>query len=519
MKKSVAVLEPYLKGREASPQSAGEAPSKRGAGRIVLATVKGDVHDIGKNIVGVVLACNNYEIIDLGVMVPAEKILSAAREAKADIIGLSGLITPSLDEMVHVAKEMERQHFTTPLLIGGATTSRAHTAVKISPAYSGNVVHVLDASRSVTVASSLLSAENRQSFAEKTKRDYDEVRAKHNGGKSTRQLTPIAEARRKKFPVDWKNYNPTQPSFLGNKVLREFPLEKLRDRIDWSPFFATWELNGKYPAIFDDKVVGGEARKLFDDANTLLEEIVKNKLLKANAAFGFYAANTVNDDDVILRAPLNSSGAVTFHFLRQQVDKSARNQFWCLADFLPPRSSDDRAMQDAHLGAFAVTAGIGLETLVEKFERQHDDYNAILAKALADRLAEAFAETLHELVRREYWGYAKGENLSNDQLINEEYQGIRPAPGYPACPDHSEKQKLFDLLEADRIGITLTSSFAMYPAASVSGFYFAHPQARYFGVGRIARDQMEDYAARKQESIEAVERWLRPYLDYEAMEV
>ncbi len=520
MKKSVAVLTPYI---EAEKHKSGLSKNN---GRVVMATVKGDVHDIGKNIVGVVLACNNYEIIDLGVMVPADKILAKAIEVNADLIGLSGLITPSLDEMVHVAKETERQKFKIPLLIGGATTSRIHTAVKVAPAYSGDVVHVLDASRSVTVASSLLSAENKKSFSEKIKKEYEELRINHSKRKIERNFTPLTDARKKKFEIDWKNHIPAKPTFLGNKLLEDFPLDKIRERIDWTPFFTTWELKGKYPEIFNDKFVGIEAKKLFDDANTLLDEIVTNKLLRAKAVFGFYHAKSVNDDDVEVYKPIPELGfeklTTTFNFLRQQVSKSQADRFWCLSDFVKPKNLtpspliEDRGEEGSDfIGAFAVTAGIGIEKLIENFEKQHDDYNSIMVKALADRLAEAFAETLHELVRKEYWGYAKDEELNNKQLIEEEYRGIRPAPGYPACPDHTEKRKLFDLLEAEQIGITLTESFAMYPASSVSGFYFAHPQSKYFGVGKIDRDQVEDYAKRKGVSVEYVERWLATYLAYD----
>ncbi len=504
MKKSVAYLTPYI---EKEKTSSGVSTAK---GKILMATVKGDVHDIGKNIVGVVLGCNNYEVIDLGVMVSAEKILDAAKKENADIIGLSGLITPSLDEMVHVAKEMERLGFTTPLLIGGATTSRIHTAVKVAPHYSHAVVHVLDASRSVPVVSSLISKEKRESFSSKIKSEYDELRAVHLGKKRDKNYVSIQFARENKIKIDWQNYSAPVPSFIGNKIFNDFSLQKIRAKIDWTPFFQTWELAGRYPAILEDHVVGVEAKKLFDDANELLDEVIKNKSLKAQSVIGFYKAATVNDDEVEVFDEKENS-LTSFNFLRQQNQKAAGQKYFSLADFIAPKNS---TTQD-YLGFFAVTTGIGIEKLIEEFEKDHDDYKSILIKAIADRLAEAFAETMHELVRKEYWGYAKNENLANAELIKENYQGIRPAPGYPACPDHTEKRKLFDLLEAEKnISIQLTENFAMYPASSVSGFYFSHPESKYFGVGKIEKDQVEDYAKRKGISVDEVEKWLSPNLGY-----
>ncbi|MBX7141508.1 MAG: methionine synthase [Chitinophagales bacterium] len=502
MKKAVAYLTPFL----AADQS---QSGPKNAGRVLLATVKGDVHDIGKNIVGVVLGCNNYEVIDLGVMVAAEKILETANKDSADIIGLSGLITPSLDEMVHVAKEMERLGFKTPLLIGGATTSRIHTAVKIAPNYGAPVIHVLDASRSVAVVSSLLNREQKENFSSKIKAEYDDLREQHLGRKRDKNYVSIEFARQNKFQIDWKNYSPPVPSFLGNKVFDDFPLEEIRKRIDWTPFFQTWELAGKYPAILSDPVVGKEAQKLFADANMLLDEVVSKKLLRAKGVIGFYEATAVNDDVEWKNETGNQCG--TFRFLRQQSQKGAGQPYLCLADFVAPKSA---SLKD-YIGLFAVTAGIGIEKLIERFERDHDDYNSILIKAIADRLAEAFAETMHELVRKKYWGYARDENLTSEELIREEYAGIRPAPGYPACPDHTEKRNLFEMLGAeDTAGIQLTENFAMYPAASVSGFYFSHPKSKYFGVGKIEKDQVADYAGRKGIAVEEAEKWLSPNLAY-----
>ena len=508
MKKAVAYLTPFIE----KEKSAG-TPSING--RILLATVKGDVHDIGKNIVGVVLGCNNYEIIDLGVMVPSEKILQVAREKNVDIIGLSGLITPSLDEMVHVAKEMERQGFKVPLLIGGATTSKIHAAVKIAPNYSNPTVHVLDASRSVTVAGSLMNEANRDKFIGSVKQEYDRMRISHKGRKEQKKFLTIDEAREKQLRIDWSKTRIARPSFIGNKVFDDFPLEKMKERIDWTPFFLTWELKGKYPRIFDDPTYGNEAKKLFDDANKLLEEVIKNKWLTAKAVIGLYPANSVGDDVELYVNEKRNEVLKTFHMLRQQAQKTIELPHLSLADFIAPKES---GVKD-YIGGFAVTSGIGIESVLEKFKKEHDDYSSILLKALADRLAEALAELMHELVRKEYWGYSKDEKLSNDELIKEEYTGIRPAAGYPAQPDHTEKRILFDLLDAeDKAGIILTESFAMYPASSVSGLYISHPESKYFNVGKIDKDQVEDYAKRKNMSVEEIEKWLAPVLAYEPVE-
>lgn len=501
MKKSVAYLLPFME------QDKTEGQQK--AGKILLATVKGDVHDIGKNIVGVVLACNNYEIVDLGVMVPAEKILATAKEINADIIGLSGLITPSLDEMVHIAREMERQQFKIPLLIGGATTSRVHAAVKIAPQYSHPVVHVLDASRSVPVAGSLLNKETRDAFATQIKKEYDALRENHLKRKEEKNFISIQEARKQKTKIDWSFYQPVKPSFTGIKVFDDYDLNLIRPKIDWTPFFSTWELYGKYPAILNDEKVGAEARKLFDDANRMLDEIIANQSLKARAVIGFFRAHS-SDDDILLYDDAGKEIA-RFHFLRQQIAKAAGQEYYCLADYIAPKDSG----KDDYIGCFAVTAGIGIEALVQRYESQHDDYNAILVKAVADRLAEGFAEVMHEEVRKKHWGYAKDEQCTVQQLIDEEYIGIRPAPGYPACPDHTEKETLFQLIQAEKnVGISLTENFAMYPASSVSGFYFSHPQSKYFGVGKLNRDQIADYAQRKNKPVDYVEKWLSPNLGY-----
>lgn len=502
MKKSVAYLMPFM---EEEKRRTGDTSTSQG--KILMATVKGDVHDIGKNIVGVVLACNNYDIIDIGVMVPAEKILETAIRENVDVIGLSGLITPSLDEMVHVAKEMERLGMKIPLLIGGATTSRAHTAVKIDPVYSGAVVHVLDASKGVPVVQSLVSKDQKEGTKNKFKADYEQFRIDYKNRKKDKNFVDLAKARANKIQVGFDNI--IEPTFLGNKTLENYPLAELRKRIDWTPFFSTWELAGKYPAILEDKVVGVEATKLFKDANALLDKVVANNLLQAKAVFGFYKANA-NGDDVVLEKADGSNE--TFHFLRQQNEKAADQPYMCLADFIAPKES---GKQD-YMGMFAVTAGIGIEPLIEAFEKDHDDYNSIMIKALADRLAEAFAEKLHELVRTEYWGFAKGESLTDEEIIREKYDSIRPAPGYPACPDHTEKRKLFNLLEAEKAtGLTLTENFAMYPTAAVSGFYFANADSKYFAVGKISKDQVEDYAKRKNVNEAYVERWLAPNLGYD----
>jgi len=501
MKKSVAWLTPFLEEEKRINGTQNESAAK-----ILLATVKGDVHDIGKNIVGVVLACNNYNVIDLGVMVPAEKILEAAKREKVDIIGLSGLITPSLDEMVHFAKEMEREKMDLPLLIGGATTSRIHTAVKIDPVYSGPVVHVLDASRSVPVATELINPVTRISFKAKIKQEYTDLRKDHEGRQQLKSLISLNEARKNKTKIDWSKVVFTKPKFTGRKELVNYPLEEIRKYIDWTPFFQTWMLAGRYPGILTDPVVGVEAVKLFDDANKMLDEIVTQKSLQANGVVAFYpAVNTGDDVDLLIN---DGKSLATFHFLRQQNKKAQNLPNFCLADFISPKEGED------YFGMFAVTAGIGLEKLVEKHKANHDDYSEIMAKALADRLAEAFAECLHEKVRKEYWGYAPNENLSVEQLISEEYDGIRPAPGYPACPDHTEKKLLFELLRAENVGITLTESYAMYPGAAVSGFYFSNPNSKYFGLGKIEKDQVEDYARRKGMSVQEIERWLAPNLSY-----
>ncbi len=503
MKKAVAYLQPFL---EAEKQAGGGRFVK---GRIVMATVKGDVHDIGKNIVGVVLGCNNYEVIDLGVMVASDTILKTAREKNADLIGLSGLITPSLEEMVHVAQEMEREGFTTPLLIGGATTSRMHTAVKIAPAYQQPVVHVLDASRAVGVMSNLTSAELKKNFTEGNRRDQEQLRERHLARRA-QALLPFAEARRKQSVLEWSGYVPPRPSFLGTRAYNAVPLEEIVPYIDWTPFFHAWELRGVYPRILQQEGVGPKAKELFDDAQKLLEQIVREKWLTARALIGFFPANSVLEDIEVYadeaRHPL-----LTFHTLRQQQLKPDGECYYALADFIAPKESS--ALD--YLGAFAVTGGIGLEPVVEKFEKDHDDYNALIAKALADRLAEALAELMHKRARAD-WGFGRDENLSCDDLLHERYRGIRPAPGYPALPDHSEKRLLFDLLCAEKnAGIQLTETFAMYPAASVSGLYFSHPEAKYFAVGKIGRDQVEDYRRRKGMDLRLVERWLSPNLNYD----
>ncbi|WP_044173885.1 methionine synthase [Flectobacillus major] len=538
MKKAVAYLLPYIE----AEKEGGESSS---AGKILLATVKGDVHDIGKNIVGVVLGCNNYEIIDLGVMVPTDKILAAAKEHNVDIIGLSGLITPSLDEMVGVAKEMERQGFSVPLLIGGATTSRIHTAVKIDPHYKGPVIHVLDASRSVPVAGRLMqNDQTHEEVFQEIKTEYARLRVEHAGRQRDKNYVPIEKARDNKSKIDWADFHATKPKFLGTKVFEDYDIAEIAKYIDWTPFFSTWQLSGKYPKIFDNEVVGAEARKLFNDAQAMLTKVINEKSLKARAVIGFYPANS-QEDDIILHNfeeyEYNAAGQgalkgkgyrvigntavadngelvninhkpTVLHHLRQQGQKASNLPNICLSDFIAPEASG----KEDYIGAFAVTAGLGIETLLEEYEKDHDDYNSIMLKAIADRLAEAFAELMHEKVRKEYWGYANDETLTNEQLISEEYQGIRPAPGYPACPDHTEKRALFDLLQAERIGIELTESFAMYPASSVSGWYFSHPQAKYFGLGKIAKDQVVDYAQRKGMSLEDAERWLAPALNYDA---
>ncbi|MDA0305437.1 MAG: methionine synthase [Proteobacteria bacterium] len=504
MKKAVAYLLPYLEAEKDS--------ETRTKGKIVMATVKGDVHDIGKNIVGVVLQCNNYEVIDLGVMVPYAKILETAKNENANIIGLSGLITPSLEEMATVAAEMQRQDFQVPLLIGGATTSKAHTAVKIDPNYDAPVIHVMDASRAVGVVSTLLNDESKPAFIKGIADDYEEVRQRHAERAEEGKKATLEEARRAAADIDWQGYTPPKPTFLGLKVFDDYDLEELVPYIDWTPFFRTWEMNGVYPAILQDEKMGAPARTLFADAGTMLHRLIDEKWLTAQGVIGFFPASRVNHDDVeIYATDKRNAPAATIHFLRQQMQKEAGRSNHCLADFVAPQNS---GVED-YLGGFAVTAGIGIEKQVKIFEADHDDYSAILLKALADRLAEAFAERLHERVRREFWAYAENETLENDDLIREKYHGIRPAPGYPACPDHTAKGSLFTLLNAEKnAGITLTDSFAMFPAASVSGYYFSHPDAKYFGVGRIGRDQIEDYAKRRGITLSEAERWLAPNLGY-----
>ena len=506
MKQAVAHLIPFIE----ADKRAGDAQS---AGKIVMATVKGDVHDIGKNIVGVVLGCNGYDIVDLGVMVPTQKILDAAREHKADIIGLSGLITPSLEEMAHVAKEMQRQGFTIPLLIGGATTSMAHTAVKIEPNYEHPVVYVKDASRAVGVCTQLLSNDLRGAFAADIKADYAKTRERHLKHKSDTVRLPLAEARANKFKINWTRYTPPVPKQPGIHVLKAYDLAKLVEAIDWTPFFASWELHGKFPKILDDEVVGTEATKLYHDAQAMLQKMIAENWVEARAVFGLFPANSVNDDDIAIYVDESRKKMLmVWHNLRQQMKKPEGRANLCLADFIAPRES---GIKD-YLGAFVVTAGIGEDERAKAFEAAHDDYSAILFKSLCDRLAEAFAEHLHLRVRKEYWGYASEEALANDDLIAEKYQGIRPAPGYPACPEHSEKAPLFKALDAAaQIGVKLTENFAMWPGAAVSGFYLSHPDSQYFAVAKIERDQVEDYARRKGWTLVEAERWLAPNLAYQ----
>lgn len=508
MKKAVAYLTPYIEDDK-------EAGGRRSAGKILMATVKGDVHDIGKNIVGVVLGCNNYEIVDLGVMVPAATILKEARAQNVDIIGLSGLITPSLDEMVHLAKEMERQGFKMPLMIGGATTSKTHTAVKVEPQYHGPVVHVLDASRSVAVASSLLSEEGstRDDFVDKLKKEYERVRELRGNRKSNKKYITLKKARANRMVLDWENYTPPTPNKTGIQVFEDYNLEDLAEYIDWTPFFASWQLRGKFPAILEDEIVGEECKKLYNDARSMLRQIIDEGWLKARGVIGLFPANSVNEDDIaVFASDEREEVQMVLNNLRQQRQKAPGQFNNCLTDFIAPKETK----LDDYIGAFAVTAGVGIEEHVKRFEEDNDDYNAIMVKALADRLAEAFAECMHERVRKEFWGFATAETLDNSSLIEEKYQGIRPAPGYPACPEHTEKGKLFDLLNVeDNIGIKLTESYAMYPAASVSGWYFSHPQSKYFGLGEISKDQIEDYAQRKGLSVDETERWLAPQLNYD----
>jgi 5-methyltetrahydrofolate--homocysteine methyltransferase len=504
MKKAVAYLLPFME----AGKGKGENKSQ---GKILLATVKGDVHDIGKNIVGVVLACNNYEVIDLGVMVPCDKILQTARNENVDLIGLSGLITPSLDEMVHNAREMSREGFTIPLLIGGATTSKAHTAVKIAPGYQNPVVHVLDASLAVNVVRKLMSQDDKPSFVDTIRAQQQRTREAHESKKTMKSFLSLVEARKRRLQIDWKNAEIPKPNFLGTRVIDGLPLETLVPVVDWSPFFHVWQLRGKYPKIFEDPTVGRQARELFEDAHRLLQDIIVNQRLTAKGVYGFFPANSHEDDILVYTDDSRVTVAKTFHTLRQQIEKPKGEYDIALADFIAP----DVSGRGDYIGGFAVTTGIGIEDICHRFEIEHDDYHSIMAKALADRLAEAFAEWLHREVRRE-WGYGQEEQLTNQDLIQEKYQGIRPAPGYPACPDHTEKQTLFDLLEVEKsVGIHLTESYAMYPAASISGLYFAHPQAKYFSVGKLLPDQIHDYAGRKKMDVSTVERWLSPNLSYD----
>jgi 5-methyltetrahydrofolate--homocysteine methyltransferase len=513
MKKAVAYLMPFME-KEKEELGLTDQPA---AGKILLATVKGDVHDIGKNIVGVVLQCNNYEVIDLGVMVPSQVILETAREKQVDIIGLSGLITPSLDEMCHVASEMEREGFDLPLLIGGATTSRVHTAVKISPNYRrSQAIYVTDASRAVGVVAGLMSRDERPKQIAKVRDEYQRMAESYARGQAQKSRATLAEARANALKLDWSGYTPPKPTYFGARVFEDYDLATLVRYIDWTPFFQAWELKGQYPRILEDDKYGEAARNLFDDAQAMLKQLVEEKWLKASAVAGFWAANSVGDDIALFADETRKIPLATLHTLRQQMRRDGGKPNLALADFVAPKES---GLAD-YVGGFAVTAGIGEEDVARRFERANDDYSKIMVKALADRLAEAFAEALHEKVRRELWGYAPGETLSNEQLIAEDYVGIRPAPGYPAQPDHTEKRTLFTLLDAENvIGVKLTESCAMWPAAAVSGLYFSHPEARYFGVGKIGRDQVADYAARKGWTVEEAERWLGPILDYDPKQI
>lgn len=506
MKQAVAYLTPFLEEEKKRNKDVSERS------KVLLATVKGDVHDIGKNIVGVVLACNNFDIVDLGVMVPTNKILDEAQKEKADIIGLSGLITPSLDEMVGVASEMQKRGMKTPLLIGGATTSRIHTAVKVDPNYESSVVHVLDASRSVSICSELLNKEKNEEFVSKVKGEYSVLRKEHAKRTSRKKLLSLNNAKANRTDINWELTNYRKPKFIGTKVFEDIDLNELRAFIDWSPFFRTWMLTGKYPSILEDDIVGEQAQALFKDAQSMLDVLIKNKTLKAKSVIGLFPANSIDDDIIIFGNEARTSQKAKFHFLRQQVQKRDGQPNSSLADYVAPCDSK----KEDYIGMFAVTSGLGIEKLVEKYESNHDDYNSILVKALADRLAEAHAEYMHYKIRTDLWGFSEEEEFDNEALIAEKYTGIRPAPGYPACPDHTEKRILFDLLEVEKnVGISLTESFAMYPASSVSGFYFSHPKSRYFGVGKINKDQVEDYAKRKGKTVNEIEKWLSQNLAYE----
>jgi 5-methyltetrahydrofolate--homocysteine methyltransferase len=510
MKKAVAHLTPFMEAEKAAMAASGQAVKAQG--KIVLATVKGDVHDIGKNIVGVVLACNNYEVIDMGVMVPCEKILERAKAENADMIGLSGLITPSLDEMVHVAREMERQGFKLPLLIGGATTSRRHTAVKIAPHYSEPVVHVLDASRAVPVTTSLLSDEGKPEFVAKHRAEYEALRKAHTAPRQA--AVPLETARARRTPIEWRAEDLPTPAFTGVRVLENFSLAVLREFIDWTPIFHAWGLKGVYPRILEHEEQGEQARHIFADANTILDRIIEKNLIKANGVYGFFPANAVGDDVELYTDDTRREVLTQFHFLRQQANREGSEPCRSLADFIAPKET---GLPD-YIGAFAVTSGIGLKDLCDRFRADNDDYNAIMAEAVADRLAEAFAECLHKRARDE-WGYGCKENLSNSDLIQEKYRGIRPAAGYPACPDHTEKGTLWHLLDVQaNTGMIITESFAMWPGSSVSGLYFAHPESRYFSLGKIERDQVVDYHQRKDMTVAEVERWLGPNLNYDPAE-
>lgn len=504
MKKAVAYLLPFIEEEKLKNPQIGDSKS---AGKILMATVKGDVHDIGKNIVSVVLACNNYEIIDLGVMVPPEKIIATAKEQNVDIIGLSGLITPSLDEMVFLAKEMQRQNFKVPLLIGGATTSKAHTAVKIDPEYEQTVVHVNDASRAVTVVGDLLQKERKNAYKEKLKEEYKVFREGFMKRQKVKEYLTLEEARANKFKIDWKTSEIVKPNELGIQTIEDLDLNLLREYIDWTPFFRSWDLHGRFPDILKDKVVGKQSYELFNDAQKILQKIISEKLLKARAVFGLFEANSVVDDDIELIIPQSKRENYIFRTLRQQSKKADEKPNIALADFIAPK---DLGIQD-YIGCFCVSAGFGTQELAAKFEKEHDDYNAIMVKALADRLAEAFAEYLHKEVRTKHWGYTANENLSNEDLIAESYKGIRPAPGYPACPDHLEKLTIWEILNVkEKIGVRLTESLAMWPAASVSGYYFGNPEARYFGLGKIKEDQVADFAQRKNIQVIEAKKWLQP---------